>query len=98
MPQNKFKVLKSRVMQCGIEKRAVRSMRTVVVKCFKCEEEGHKCRECPLWERKVRRVACPKERKAHQRTRRLRRVEEDEAARPVQEKAQQEWKRSSWEV
>jgi len=48
MPQNKFKVLRSRVMQCGIEERAVRSIKTVVVKCFKCGEEGHKCRECPL--------------------------------------------------
>jgi len=46
MPQNKFKVLRSRVMQCGIEERAVRSMRTVVVKCFKCREGEHKCREC----------------------------------------------------
>ena len=98
MPQNKFEVLKNRVMQCGIEEGAVRSMRTVVVKCFKCGEEGHKCRECPLWERKVKRVACPKEEKAYQRERRLRRVEEGKAARPVQGKTQQEWKRSSWEV
>jgi len=98
MPQNKFEVLKSRVIQCGIEERTVRSMRTVVVKCFKCREEGHKCRECPLWERKVKRVAHLKERKVHQGERRLRKVEEGEAARPVQGKAQQEWKRSSWEV
>jgi len=95
MPQNKFKVLKSRVIQCGIEERTVRSMRMVVVKCFKCGEEGHKCRECPLWERKVKRVARPKERKAHQGERRLRRVEEGEVACSVQGKAQQEWKRSS---
>jgi len=51
MPQNKFEILRSRVMQCGIEERAVRSMKTVVVKCFKCGEGGHKCRECPLWEK-----------------------------------------------
>ena len=43
----------------------MRSMKTVVVRCFKCEEEEHKCRECPLWERKVKRVARPRERKAH---------------------------------
>ena len=48
MPQNKFEVLKSRVMQCGIEERVVRSMRMVVVRCFRCREEGHKCRECVI--------------------------------------------------
>jgi len=53
-------------MQCGVEKRIVRSVRMVVVRCFKCGEEGHKCRECPLWERKVKRVAHPKKGKAHQ--------------------------------
>ena len=66
MPQNKFEVLKSRVMQCGIKERVVRSVKTAVVRCFKCEGEGHKCRECPLWERKVKRVARPREGKAHQ--------------------------------
>jgi len=80
IPQNKFKVLKSRVMQCGIEERAVRSMRTAVVKYFKCGEEGHKYRKCPLWEKKVKRVARPQEGKAHQGERRLRRVEKGEAA------------------
>jgi len=57
MPQNKFEVLKSRVMQCGVEERMIRSVR-VVVECFKCREEGHKCRECLQWERKEKRVAC----------------------------------------
>jgi len=47
-PQNKFKNLSSRVIQYGIEERVVRSMRTAAVRCFKCEEERHKCRECPL--------------------------------------------------
>jgi len=65
MPQNKFEVLKSRVMQCGIKEKAVRSMRTVVVRCFKCGKEGHKCRECSLWKRKVKRVVRLKEGKAH---------------------------------
>ena len=46
MPQNKFEVLKSRVMQCGVKGKVIRSIR-VVVECFKCGEEGHKCRECP---------------------------------------------------
>jgi len=78
LPQNKFEVLGSRVMQCGIEERVVRSMRTVVVKCFRCREEGHKCRECPLWMKKERaaRVAIPQ--KAQQ---------EKRLARPVRGKA-----------
>jgi len=74
------------------------------VKCFKCRDKGHKCRECPLWERKVKRVARLKEGKAHQGERRpvcpirekaqegekrLRRVEEGEVACPVQREAQQ---------
>jgi len=92
-------------MECGVEERVVRSTRIVVVRCFKCGEEGHKCRECPLWERKLKRVACPNGRKAHQEERRpacpirekaqeeekkLRRIEEEKAARPVKGKVQQE--------
>jgi len=83
MPQNKFEILRSRVMKCSVEERVVRSTRTVVAKCFKCREEEHKCRECPLWERKLKRVARPKEGKAHQGEKKLRKVEEDEATRPV---------------
>jgi len=104
MPRNKFEVLRSRVMQCGIEERVVRSTRTVVVRCFKCGEEEHKCRECPQWEKKVKRVACPDGRKAHQEEKkpacpirekaqggekRLRRMEEEKAARPAKGEAQQ---------
>jgi len=48
MPQNKFEILSSRVIQCGVEKRVVRSMRTAAVRCFKCEEKEHKYRECSL--------------------------------------------------
>ena len=48
IPQNKFKILSSRVMQCRVEERMIRNIRTVVVKCFKCREEGHKCRWCLL--------------------------------------------------
>jgi len=70
-PQNKFKILSSRVMQYGVEERVVRSMRTVAVRCFKCGEERHKCRECPLWERKVKRVVCPNGGKVYQEKRRL---------------------------
>ena len=109
MPQNKFEVLKSRVMQCGVEEKAVRSMRTVVVRC---REEGHKCRECPLREKKMKRVVHPNEGKAHQEERRpvcpirekaqegekrLRRMEEEKVARLVKGEAQQEWRGSSIE-
>jgi len=48
VPQNKFEVLKSRVMQCGEGERTIRQMGVVEVKCFECREKGHKCRECPL--------------------------------------------------
>jgi len=85
VPQNKFEVLKSRVMQCGVEEKTVRSMRTTVVECFKCEEEEHKCRECPLWEKKVKRVAHPIEGKVHQ--------EKGRPARPIREKVQEGEKR-----
>jgi len=95
-----------------MEERVVRSTRTVVVRCFKCREEGHKCRECPLWEKKVKRVVCPDGGKAHQEERRLvcpirkkaqeeekrlRRMEEEKAVRPAKREAQQEWRRSSIE-
>jgi len=84
-PQNKFEILSSRVMQCGVEERVVRSMRTIAVRCFKCGEEEHKCRECPLWERKVKRVARPEEGRAHQEKRRL--------VRPIRKKVQEGEKR-----
>jgi len=48
MSQNKFEVLRSRIIQCGIEEKVVRSIRTVAVRCFRCREQGHKCGECPL--------------------------------------------------
>jgi len=62
--QNKFEVLSSRVMQYGIEEKMIRSVRMVGVKCFKCREEEHKYRECPLWikrrnEERAARVAKP---------------------------------------
>jgi len=111
VPQNKFEVLSSRVMQCGIEERVVRSVRAVVVKCFRCGVEGHKCRECPLWVKKERAVrvaipqkaqqerrpACPVREEAQEK--KLRKVEQEKAAHVAKPReAQQEWKRSSWEV
>jgi len=83
-------------MQYGVEEKMIRSVRMLGVKCFRCGEEGHKCRECPLWKK---RPACPVKGKAQKGERRLRRVEESEAAHPTEGNAQQEeWKRSSWET
>ena len=48
IPQNKFEALSSKVMQYRIEERIVRNVRMAVMKCFKCREKGHKCREYPL--------------------------------------------------
>jgi len=76
-------------MQCGVEEKTIRSVRMLGVKCFKCGVEGHKCRECSLWEKKVKRVAHPDGGKAHQ--------EEEKAACPAKGEVQQEWRRSSIE-
>jgi len=46
--QNKFEVLKSRVMQCGVEKRMIRRVEVVEVECFKYGKKGHKYKEYPL--------------------------------------------------
>jgi len=78
-PQNKFEILSSRVMQCRVEKRVVRSMRMVAVRCFKCGEKGHKYREYPLWEKKPKRVVHPDGGKVHQ--------EERRPVHPIREKA-----------
>jgi len=54
-------VLKSKVIQCGVEERIIRRKKAIVVECFKCGEKGHKCKECPLWrkmkeEKRLRRI------------------------------------------
>ena len=48
MSQNKFEILKSRVMQYGVEKRMIRRQEVIIVECFKCGEREHKCRKCSL--------------------------------------------------
>jgi len=96
VPQNKFEVLSSRVMQCGVEEKTIRSVRISGMKCFRCGEEGHKCRECLLWKK---RPAHPKKGKVQEKEERLKRVEKGGAvcmAKP-QEAQQGEWRRSSWE-
>ena len=96
IPQNKFEVLRSRVMQCGVEERMIRRHEVVVVECFKCGEKGHKYRECPLWKERVegrvvhvarpqkahqqREPAYPEKGKAQEEERKLRRMEKEEAA------------------
>jgi len=62
-------------------------MRTIVVRCFRCREEGHKCKECPSWikrksEERAARVARPQ--KAQQ---------EKELACPEKGKAQEKERR-----
>ena len=66
IPQNKFEVLKSKVMQCGVEERIIKRVGVVEVECFKYGEKGHKCRESPLWARKKKVVHVAKLQKVHQ--------------------------------
>ena len=54
MSQNKFKTLSSRVMQCEMERRIVRSMRMAAVKCFRCGEKGTSVGNAYYGERKKR--------------------------------------------
>jgi len=69
-------------------------MRTIAVRCFKCGKKGHKYRECPLWEKKERRVVRSIKRKAHQREKKqLRRAKKKKVIHPVQGKAQQAYRR-----
>ena len=59
--ENRFEVLKSCVVQCGV--REVRRQEEVEerARCFKCEEEGHKKWECPKREKRRRKEkAVPK--------------------------------------
>ena len=66
VPQNKFEILKSRVMQCGVEGKTIRGVKTVEVKCFKCGEKGHKYRKCPLWVQKEKAACVARPREAQQ--------------------------------
>jgi len=74
IPKNKFEVLRSRIMQCGVEKKIIRRIGAVEVKCFKCGEKGHKCKECPLWVRKEKVVHMARSQKVQQEERPVRPV------------------------
>jgi len=81
-------------MQCGVREKTIRRVGAVEVKCYKCGEMGHKCREYPLWKKKERVACVAKPQKVHQKRepahpvkgkvqegeRKLRRAEEEEAA------------------
>jgi len=49
-------------MQCRVKERMIRRQEEIIVECFKCEEKGHKCRECS--KRREERVRKVKEKKA----------------------------------
>ena len=77
---NKFEMLSSRVIQCGVEERTIRRHKAIEVECFKCGERGHKCKECPLWVRKEKAVHVARPQKVQQ---------EEKLARPIKGKAQE---------
>jgi len=78
-----------------VEEKMIQRQEVAVVECFKCEEERHKCREYSLWKQikkaarvampqkaqQERRPACPIREKVQEEEKRLRKVEEGEAAR-----------------
>jgi len=83
----------------------IRNVIIMAVEYFKYREKRHKCKECPLWKKKMKRVAHPNGGKVHQeerrpvcsirekvqeRKKRLRRIEEEKAMDPIQGEAQQE--------
>jgi len=44
---NRFKALRSHIMQCGVKEVRRQEVMEEKPRCFKCEEEGHKKWECP---------------------------------------------------
>ena len=48
IPQNRFEVLSSRVMKCGveIERQEGKRKKEEVIQCFKCKKEKHQWKEC----------------------------------------------------
>jgi len=54
------------MIRYGVELRKQKVEKKWKVKCYKCGEERHKYRECPLWERKERVARVAKLQKAYQ--------------------------------
>ena len=65
VPQNKFEILKSRVMQCGVSEKSIRRVGVVEVECYKCGGTGHKCREYLLWKKAKKEKSRVEEKAAH---------------------------------
>jgi len=67
VPQNRFEVLSSRVMRCGVEIKRQEGNRKEreVIQCFKCREKQYQWKECPRKRKKrrerVMQVAAPQE-------------------------------------
>jgi len=96
-------------MQCGVEEKIIWRQEVAAVKCFKCGEEGHKYRECPLWKQikkaarvamsqkvqQERRLVRPIREKVQEGEKKLRGVEEGEAAHVAKpQEVQQGWKKN----
>ena len=98
VPQNKFEVLASRVMKCGVELRRQKTIESSwVVECFKYGEKEHKCKECPLWKKIEKKgvekaVHVVKPQKAQ--PKKLRRVEEKKTVCVAKPWEAQRWWRS----
>jgi len=56
---NRFKVLKSQVMQCRVREVRRQEMVKEAVRCFGCGEEGHKKWECPKRKKRKREEVAP---------------------------------------
>ena len=56
-------MLRSRIIQCGAEKKMIKRVGLVEVECSKYGEKGHKCKECPLWVRKEKAVCVARSQK-----------------------------------
>jgi len=59
VPQNKFEVLRSRIMQYGVEERMIRRIGVIKVECFKYREKGQ-MQEVSIVDKKEESSVCDK--------------------------------------